>query len=111
MATYLLRFLQEGMLLLWDRSFLSYAHVQHVRARQAHLLARIKKNLVFTPIRRLHDGSFLAKLYPSAAHRQRDEAGMVVRIIEYTFDDPGRAVGGLLERGGRNERPVRRQSP
>jgi hypothetical protein len=94
MARYLLRFLEEGMLLLWDRSFLSYAHVQQVQGRQAHLLARIKKNLVFTPIRRLHDGSFLAKLYPSAAHRQRDEAGIVVRILEYTFDDPGRAGSG-----------------
>ena len=40
MADYLLRFLEEGMLLLWDRSFLSYAHVQQVRTRKAHLLAR-----------------------------------------------------------------------
>jgi hypothetical protein len=98
MAGYLLRFLEEGMLLLWDRSFLSYAHVQQVRARQAHLLARIKKNLVFTPLRRLHDGSFLAKLYPSPAMRRRDQAGIVVRILEYTFDDPGRTGSGQTHR-------------
>ncbi|HZU37591.1 MAG TPA: IS4 family transposase [Gemmataceae bacterium] len=98
MATSLLRFLEPDMLLLWDRSFLSYAHVQQVRARRAHLLARLKKNLIFTPLRRLHDGSFLAKLYPSAAHRQRDQAGLVVRILEYTFDDPGRPGSGQKHR-------------
>lgn len=98
MATYLLRFLEAGMLVLWDRSFLSYGHVQQVRARQAHLLARLKKNLVFTPMRRLYDGSFLAKLYPSPAHRRRDEAGIVVRIIEYTYDDPGRPGSGERHR-------------
>jgi hypothetical protein len=98
MAAYLLRFLEEGMLLLWDRNFLSYAHVRQVQARRAQLLARVKSNLVFTPLRRLCDGSFLAKLYPSPAHRRRDEAGIVVRIIEYTFDDPGRPGSGQSHR-------------
>jgi hypothetical protein len=98
MAAHLLKFLQAGMLLLWDRGFLSYAHVQRVLLRKAHLLARIKKNLVFTPLRRLRDGSFLAKLYASAAHRRRDEGGIVVRIIEYTFDDPGRPGSGQTHR-------------
>lgn len=98
MAPTLLRFLEPDMLLLWDRSFLSYATVAQVRQRQAHLLARIKKNLVFVPLRRLHDGSYLAKLYPSPRHRQRDEDGIVVRIIEYTFDDPGRPGSGQKHR-------------
>ena len=98
MAAYLLRFLEEGMLLLWDRNFLSYAHVRQVLARKAQLLARIKQNLVFTPLRRLRDGSFLAKLYPSSRHRQREEGGLVVRIIEYTFDDPGRPGSGQTHR-------------
>jgi hypothetical protein len=90
MAAYLLRFLQEGMLLLWDRNFLSYALVQQVRQRGAHLLARIKNNLVFRPLHRLSDGSYLAKLYPSPRHRDRDEGGIKVRIIEYTLSDPNR---------------------
>lgn len=94
MARYLLGFLEENMLLLWDRNFLCYDLLRQVRERKAHLLARIKKNLIFTPIRRLADGSFLAKLYPSPRHRERDEGGLVVRIIEYTFDDPGRPGSG-----------------
>jgi hypothetical protein len=98
MARYLVRFLQENMLLLWDRNFLSYDLVSSVRQQKAHLLARIKKNLVFTPIEQLADGSYLAKLYPSPRHRGRDEGGCMVRIIEYTFDDPGRPGSGQKHR-------------
>jgi hypothetical protein len=94
MAHRLLRELQPDMLLLWDRNFLSYQTVAEVRARKAHLLARIKSNLIFTPIRELGDGSFLAKLYRSAADRRADRDGILVRIIEYTFDDPGRPGSG-----------------
>lgn len=98
MAAYVLRFLQEGMLLLWDRGFLSYDLVQQVRRRRAHLLARIKSNLIFRPVRRLRDGSYRAKLYPSPRHRDRDEGGLLVRIIEYTLDDPGRPGSGQRHR-------------
>jgi len=98
MAPYLLRFLEENMLLLWDRGFLSYGLVQAVRQRKAHLLGRVKKNLIFKPLRRLKDGSYLAKLYPSPRHRDRDEDGIIVRIIEYTFDDLGRPGSGEKHR-------------
>lgn len=97
-ARRLVDFLREDMLLLWDRGFLSYDLVQRVRRRRAQLLARIKNNLVFRPLRRLRDGSYLAKLYPSPRHRQRDEGGGVVRIIEYTWNDPGRSGSGRKHR-------------
>lgn len=90
MARHLLRFLTPEMLLLWDRNFLSYDLVSQVREQGAHLLARIKKNLVFEPIQHLSDGSYLAKLYPSAKDRRHDRNGILVRIIEYTLDDPKR---------------------
>ncbi len=94
MAHYLLRFLQKDMLLLWDRNFLSYQTVSEVLQRGAHLLARIKSNLIFKPIRVLDDGSYLAKIYPRPADREKDRNGILVRIIEYTFDDPGRPGSG-----------------
>jgi hypothetical protein len=94
MAHYLLRFLQQDLLLLWDRNFLSYRTVAEVRQRKAHLLARIKSNLIFVPVRALGDGSYLAKLYRDAADRRKDRDGILVRIIEYTFDDPGRTGSG-----------------
>lgn len=98
MARYLVRFLRENMLLLWDRNFLSYDLVQSVIGRRAHLLARIKRNMIFRSLRRLWDGSYLAKLYRSAKDRRHDRNGIVVRIIEYTFDDAGRAGSGARHR-------------
>jgi hypothetical protein len=94
MAPDLLRLLQPDMLLLWDRNFLSYRTASEVRRRRAHLLARIKSNLIFEPTRALGDGSYLATLYRSAADRRNDRDGLPVRIIEYTFDDPGRPGSG-----------------
>ena len=63
MAHCLLRSLEEGMLLLWDRGFFSYQTIREVLDREAQLLARVKNGLIFQPIRRLSDGSYLAKVY------------------------------------------------
>src|SRR3954451_22411586 len=98
MAHHLLQSLGEDMLLLWDRNFLSYQTVSEVRGRGAHLLARIKSNSIFETIRALKDGSYLAKLYRDAADRRKDRDGIPVRIIEYTFDDPGRPGSGQPHR-------------
>lgn len=98
MAHYLVRFLQENMLLLWDRNFLSYRLVQRVEERGAQLLARAKQELIFRPLEHLPDGSFLAKMYPSPRKRAQDRDGFVVRIIEYTFDDPNRSGAGQPHR-------------
>ena len=98
MAPALVRSLHDDMLLLWDRGFLSYDLVRQVGQRRAHLLARVKNNLVFHPLRRLADGSMLTKLYASPRHRDRDEGGVVVRLIEYTLQDPGRPGSGAKHR-------------
>jgi hypothetical protein len=99
MAPALLRHLQPDMLLLWDRGFFSYALVgQVVLAQKAQLLVRVKTNLIFRPIRVLSDGSYLAKVYESPRHRQRDQGGIEVRIIEYTLQDPGRTGDGQKHR-------------
>lgn len=98
MAPALLRYLDKAMLLLWDRGFLSYDRVRQVCQQGAHLLARIKKNLIFRPIRRLPDGSFVAKFYRSTQDRKHDRDGIMVRIIEYTLDDPGRSGSGEVHR-------------
>lgn len=94
----LLGLLGPGMLLLWDRGFFSYELVRDVLATGAHLLARVQVGLALTPIRRLADGSYLAKLYPSAKARGRDRGGFVVRVIEYTHDDPNRPGCGERHR-------------
>jgi len=98
MARYLTRFLEENMLVLEDRNFFCYDLVSASRQRGAHLLVRLKKNLVFVPIKRFRDGSYLAKAYPSWRSRESDQGGILVRIIEYTFQDPGRPGSGEKHR-------------
>jgi hypothetical protein len=85
-------------LLLEDRGFFSYTAWKKLRGQGIQLLVRIKSHMAFTPLRRLSDGSYLAKIYPSSKDRRNDRNGIVVRIIEYTLDDPQRAGHGERHR-------------
>jgi len=104
-AIRMMRSLKEGMLLLWDRAFVGYALWNEARKRGAHLLGRLKSNMIFRPIQNLSDGSFLAKLYPSPYARSKEDGGILVRIIEYTitnslspgFGEKHRLVTSLLD--------------
>lgn len=99
MAPGLLRALEPDTLLLWDRGFFSFDLVEMVRTRQAHLLARVKASqLIFRRSAVLADGSYLSTIYPSYHARQADRDGRVVRVIEYTHDDPSRAGCGVPNR-------------
>lgn len=77
------------MLLLGDRGFFRYDSARRVPATGAHRLARVQARRTLTPRRRLDDGSYLAKLYPSAAARRQDR-GLWVRVTEYPHDAPQR---------------------
>lgn len=90
MAPYLLRWLQRGMLLLMDRHFPSFKVVTQVLAANAHVLARIRANLIFEPTEVLPDGSYLAKMYRTPWDRKKDRGGVLVRIIDYELTDPNR---------------------
>jgi Insertion element 4 transposase N-terminal/Transposase DDE domain len=87
-----------GTLLLEDRGFFSYPAWKALVRRGVQLLVRIKSNMVFKPLQRLSDGSYLAKIYPSSCDRERDRYGIVVRIIEYTLNDPQRTGCGETHR-------------
>lgn len=80
-------------LLIEDRGFFSYQHWQKLHTR-VQLLVRVKGTMVLKPIQRLPDGSYLAKIYPSSYARDKDRDGIVVRVIEYTLDDPQRTGHG-----------------
>jgi hypothetical protein len=90
MADGLLRFLEPGMLLLWDRGFLGYHRVKAVMTRGVPLLAHVKSNLTMEPIRYFKDRSYLAKIHRNATDRRNDRDGILVRIIEYRLNDPKR---------------------
>ena len=84
------------MLLLADRNFAGYQLWGLARATGAHLAWRIKKNLVFVPLRVLPDGSYLSIMRTPAENIRHGQAraagrtlaepprGHLVRIIEYT---------------------------
>lgn len=93
MAPALLRHLQRGMLLMWDRGFFSYKLWQAVLLR-CDLLARVKVHLILRPVKHLSDGSHLSKLFPSAQDRTKDRYGILVRVIRYTHSDPNRVGCG-----------------
>src|SRR3954464_2387344 len=78
MVGQLLDHLEPGMLLIWDRGFFSYELIRAVCQRGAHLLARVKSNTILKPLYRLADGSYVAKIYPSASDRRYDTRGMMV---------------------------------
>jgi hypothetical protein len=98
MADSLLKHLQPDMLLMWDCAFFSYQRAAAVIARGTQLLIKVRKGLVFKPIRTLSDGSYLAKIYPAIYDRKRDRNGIVVRVMDYTLDEPARTGHGQPHR-------------
>ena len=88
----LLRSLDAGMLLLWDRGFHGYAMAAATRQCGAHFLGRVPSNVVLRPVKHLADGSFLAWIRPAERGpvAARRVPSLRVRVIEYTLDAPGR---------------------
>ena len=94
----LLRALTPEMLAMWDRGFHSFDRCAQCRVRQAHFLARASTALKLTPIQHLSDGSYLAYVRPSQYARRKRGECLLVRVIEYTIDDPTRPGHGERHR-------------
>jgi hypothetical protein len=87
LAKSVLPWLGPGMLCLADRYFFGFEFWQQARATGADLLWRVRKNLRLPCERRLADGSYLSRIYPSEGDRYRNTNGVVVRVIEYRLED------------------------
>jgi hypothetical protein len=87
-----------GDLALWDCGFHSHALLAQAVRQGTFVLAPVPSHAVLEPTEVLADGSYLSKVYPTPAHRARDQDGIVVRVIEYTFDDPARPGHGERHR-------------
>jgi hypothetical protein len=97
----MLRTVQAGMIVLWDRGFHSYDMVKATRARGAHFLGRLPANAKPKLIRALPDGTTLVEIVRSRKRRRPGEKRRTqgakkrkpkpvrVRLIEYTITDPG----------------------
>lgn len=78
--------LQAGMLCLADRNFFGFELWLKAHNTGADLLWRVKRNLVLPCHKRLPDGSYLSRIYPSTQDRYNDTSGVVVRVVEYMLD-------------------------
>ena len=87
----------SDVLLLEDRNFFSYDDWKSLDSR-TKLLIRVKNNLLLKPIQEFSDGSYLAKIYRSSHDRKKDRDAIIVRVIEYTLDDPQRKGHGERHR-------------
>jgi hypothetical protein len=76
--------LKPGMLVLVDRGVVSGALIEAIRARGAHVLARLPQGIFTRHEQELSDGSSLTTLDPKTCEGL--QAPMKVRIIEYTLD-------------------------
>jgi hypothetical protein len=76
-------------LLIADRGFAGLDQWRAASAGGADLLWRIKSNAVLPVRQELPDGSYLSDIVAARDHRKRTDP-TVVRVIEYTLDDPGR---------------------
>jgi hypothetical protein len=85
-ARRILKKLRRNMLCLADRNFLNYPLWKEAIATGAKLVWRAKLQLVLPKSRKLADGSYLAKIYPSPKHRRQDRDGIVVRLVDYRID-------------------------
>jgi hypothetical protein len=85
----LLRSVGPGMLGLWDRGFHRYEMCVGCRAQGADFLGRLPAHVKLAVVQRLADGSYLAYLRPSNYTRRQQGAHQLVRVIEYTLNDPG----------------------
>jgi hypothetical protein len=88
-----LRSVTADMLVMWDRGFHDYDMLAGVRARGAHVLARLPAHVKPELVKVLPDGTWLAYIHPSDPKRRGQER-LLVRVLEYTLDDlsrPGHA--------------------
>lgn len=97
-ARHLLKDVPAGDLLLWDSGFYGFSLLAQAMNQGIHVLGPVPANVVLTPIKRLSDGSYLAKVYPDPNHRIADRDGRIVRVLDYTFDDPNRPGHGERHR-------------
>jgi len=81
--------LPPDALCLADRGFFSYPLWKAALTTGAELLWRVRDDLTLPKLRRLPDGSYLTKIYPSPAARAKDRDGVAARLIEYRLGGKG----------------------
>jgi hypothetical protein len=103
-APRLLAAARAGDLVLWDCGLYSFELMRLACDQKKFFCGPVPAHVMLAPVRRLADGSYLVRLYPPSDHRRHDErsggggGGMVLRVIEYTLDEPLRVGHGERHR-------------
>jgi hypothetical protein len=98
-APRLLAAARAGDLVLWDCGFYSFELMRLACDQKKFFCGPVPAHVMLAPLRRLADGSYLVRLYPSPNHRRDDDrGGIVLRVIEYTLDEPLRVGHGERHR-------------
>jgi hypothetical protein len=85
----MLRSVEPGMLVMWDQGLYNFDMFQNCRNRQAHFLCRLHARAKPKIVKPLQDGSYLAYMVPADYGRRKNGERLLVRIVQYTLDDPG----------------------
>src|SRR5437868_13132749 len=80
------RQLGPGMLLLCDAGICCSQVLLSARRKNAQVLGRLDSSSYRVPWVRLHDGSYLVKVYQDSSHHRGQE--LTARVIEYQIKDP-----------------------
>jgi len=75
--------LPADSLCLADRNFFGYPLWRAALASGAALLWRVRSDLILPKLKRLSDGSYLTRIYPSPRARERNIDGIAARLITY----------------------------
>ncbi len=78
--------LHRGMLCLADRGLFGFELWQQGLGTGAELLWRVRQISRLTCDKRLADGSYLSRIYPSEKDRRYQTHGRTLRVIEYRLD-------------------------
>ena len=78
--------LREGMLCLADRNFFGFELWNQATVTGADLLWRMKKNMRMACEKRLPDGSYLSRVYPSERDWRYKTNGKALRVIDYRLE-------------------------
>ncbi len=94
----MLRSVEPGMLVMWDRGFHDFDLIVDVLDRDSQVLARLPSHVKPELVRKLPDLSYLAYLRPSDYQRRKQGERVLVRIVEYTITDPALTGYGVVHR-------------
>ena len=78
--------LGKDMLCLADRNFFGFPLWKQAVETGADLLWRVKKNMRLACEKRMPDGSYLSRIFPSERDWRKKTNGLTVRVIDYQLD-------------------------